>query len=215
MKEAEWSAIAKQKYYVVWAGREPGIYNTWNECRTQTDGFPGARFKSFPSLAEAKAAFASGSTAQRRQQSAERKLTGSGDTKYVEKSVSVDAACSGNPGPMEYRGVDTKTGEELFHVGPVPNGTNNIGEFLAIVHALALLKKENSELPIYSDSQIALGWVRKKQLNTTVPRDESTKEVWDLIDRATVWLRNNSYSNELYKWDTVNWGEIKADFGRK
>lgn len=116
---------------------------------------------------------------------------------------------------MEYRGVDTKTGEEIFHVGPVPNGTNNIGEFLAIVHALALLKKDESDLPIYSDSQIAIGWVQKKQMNTTVPRDESTKEVWDLIDRAIVWLQENTYENALYKWDTANWGEIKADFGRK
>jgi len=116
---------------------------------------------------------------------------------------------------MEYRGVDTKTGDEVFHHGPVPNGTNNIGEFLAIVHALALLKEENSNLPIYSDSAIAIGWIEKKRLNTSVPRNETTKEVWHLIDRAEDWLRNNDYTNPIYKWDTANWGEIKADFGRK
>src|SRR5699024_1455414 len=107
----------------------------------------------------------------------------------IEESISVDAACSGNPGPMEYRGVETKTGKEIFHHGPVLNGTNNIGEFLAIVHALALLKKQRSNLPIYSDSKIAIGWVKKKQLNTSIPRDESTQEVWNLIDRATTWLQ--------------------------
>lgn len=138
-----------------------------------------------------------------------------GNQLYIKESVSVDAACSGNPGPMEYRGVDTQTGDELFHHGPVPNGTNNIGEFLAIVHALAMLKKENSKLPIYSDSAIAIGWVAKKRMNTTVPRDETTTEVWNLIDRATAWLQNNDYPNEIFKWDTKNWGEIKADFGRK
>lgn len=147
------------------------------------------------------------------EKNAEQKNTGS--KPYIEASVSVDAACSGNPGPMEYRGVETDSGNEIFHHGPVPNGTNNIGEFLAIVHALALLKRENSNLPLYSDSEIAIGWVKKKQMNTTVPRDESTEEVWSLIDRATAWLQANTYDNEIYKWDTENWGEIKADFGRK
>lgn len=202
--------MAKGKYYVVWEGRKPGIYNSWEECKAQTDGFSGARYKSFPSLTEAEAAFAAGSLT-----TAPAETNSTASKTYVEASVSVDAACSGNPGPMEYRGVDTKTGEEMFHVGPVANGTNNIGEFLAIVHALALLKQEGSTLPIYSDSQIAIGWVQKKKLNTTVPRDESTKEVWNLIDRAETWLQENEYVNELYKWDTKSWGEIKADFGRK
>lgn len=136
-------------------------------------------------------------------------------TPYIEESISVDAACSGNPGPMEYRGVDTKTGEELFHHGPIANGTNNIGEYLAIVHGLAMLKQKNSQLPIYSDSAIAIGWVAKKGLNTTVARNESTEELWQLIDRATKWLQTNDYETKIYKWDTANWGEIKADFGRK
>lgn len=199
----------------MWAGRKPGIYDNWNECKEQTHGFKGARFKSFPSLQEAERAFAAGRDEQTSKRRAGQSEVTRTPSSYIEESVSVDAACSGNPGPMEYRGVDTKTGEEIFHVGPVPNGTNNIGEFLAIVHALALLNKENSHVPIYSDSQIAIGWVKKKQLNTTVPRDESTEEVWSLIDQATEWLRDHTYTNELYKWDTAAWGEIKADFGRK
>src|SRR5699024_475951 len=105
-------------------------------------------------------------------------------TKYIKQSISVDAACSGNPGDMEYRGVDTESGDELFRVGPIQNGTNNIGEFLAVVHALALLKKENNSMPIYSDSQVAIKWVRDKQANTTLRRDDSTTRIWNLIDRA-------------------------------
>ena len=53
----------------------------------------------------------------------------------------VDAACSGNPGPMEYQAIDLATGAQVFHFGPM-HGTNNIGEFLAIVHALALLDRQ-------------------------------------------------------------------------
>ena len=63
----------------------------------------------------------------------------------------VDAACSGNPGPMEYRGIDLATGAVVFHYGPV-HGTNNIGEFLAIVHALALMEQKGIRKTIYSDS---------------------------------------------------------------
>src|SRR5690625_1647418 len=118
---------------------------------------------------------------------------------YIEESISVDAACSGNPGPMEYRGVYTRNGKEIFRHGPVQNGTNNIGEFLAIVHALALLKKKNSTLPIYSDSATAIGWVKKKRANTTLVRDESTREIWDLLDRATLWLNRHAYPNEILK----------------
>ena len=77
----------------------------------------------------------------------------------------VDAACSGNPGPMEYRGVYLLTGQEIFHFGPV-YGTNNIGEFLAIVHALALMKQKGLQMTIYSDSRNALGWVNQKKCKT-------------------------------------------------
>lgn len=218
-------AIAKQKYYVVWKGRRPGIYETWAECKEQTAGYSGAKFKSFPTFAEAEDAFGSDATkyitsksetpVNKQGEVNSRKEQNNIQKTIISESISVDAACSGNPGPMEYRGVHTETGEEIFHVGPVANGTNNIGEFLAIVHALALLKKKNSNLPIYSDSDIAIGWVKKKGLNTSIPRDESTKEVWNLIDRATKWLEQNDYSNDIYKWDTATWGEIKADFGRK
>ncbi|HZW69160.1 MAG TPA: ribonuclease H family protein [Pseudogracilibacillus sp.] len=205
--------MAKQKYYVVWKGRNTGIYNSWNECKAETEGFPGALFKSFPTLKEAEEAFIKGSAVHMKQEKDEAQA--SATTPYIEESISVDAACSGNPGPMEYRGVDTKTGEELFHHGPIASGTNNIGEYLAIVHGLAMLKQQNSNLPIYSDSAIAIGWVAKKGLNTTVARNEATEELWQLIDRATNWLQTNEYDTKIYKWDTANWGEIKADFGRK
>ena len=203
--------MAKQKYYVVWSGKKTGIFTSWDECKQQVHGYQGARYKSYTSRDEAEKAFQSGKDVE----SKGNQLTSHSSTAYIAKSISVDAACSGNPGDMEYRGVYTENSEEIFHFGPVPNGTNNIGEFLAIVHALALLKKQNSSLPVYSDSQIALGWVRKKQANTSIPRDGSTEKLWDLIERAEQWLKNNSYSNQLLKWETKQWGESKADFGRK
>lgn len=133
----------------------------------------------------------------------------------INDSIAVDAACSGNPGPMEYRGIYLKTGKEIFHFGPV-HGTNNIGEFLAIVHALALLKQKGKhEMPIYSDSVNAQIWVKKKHCKTTLARTPETEYLFSLIARAEAWLRNNTYSNPILKWPTEEWGEIPADFGRK
>lgn len=131
------------------------------------------------------------------------------------RAIAVDAACSGNPGPMEYRGVALNTGQQLFHYGPV-QGTNNIGEFLAIVHALALLQKKGlDDVTIYSDSRTAQTWVRKKKAKTTLERTPKTEPLLQLVARAEQWLQTHSYSNPIVKWETDRWGEVPADFGRK
>ncbi|MBQ1177867.1 MAG: ribonuclease H family protein [Bacteroidaceae bacterium] len=129
-------------------------------------------------------------------------------------ALAVDAACSGNPGPMEYRGVYLGDGKEIFHFGPV-HGTNNIGEFLAIVHALALLDKQGLKMTIYSDSRTAIGWVRKKCCKTQLERNETTEQLFQLIERAEAWLKSHRVTNPIVKWETDQWGEIPADFGRK
>ncbi|CAI9394489.1 ribonuclease H1 domain-containing protein [Niallia sp. Sow4_A1] len=208
--------MAGKKYYVVWNGRKPGIYRTWAECEKQTKGFKGAAFKSYQSLEEAEKAFnQGGSFGQKAAKGSSSKKQANTSLEAIdENSISVDAACSGNPGLMEYRGVHTKTGEVLFHYGPV-FGTNNIGEFLGIVHALSLLQKQEKNTTIYSDSMTALSWVRNKKANTTLVRDKRTEELWQLIERAEKWLKENNYSNKILKWDTNKYGEIKADFGRK
>ena len=131
------------------------------------------------------------------------------------ESLSVDASCLGNPGKMEYRGIHTGTGKAIFRVGPFEKATNNIGEFLAIVHALALLKKQQLDIPVYSDSTNGMLWVKQKKCKTKLQPVEENKPVFELIRRAETWLQNNTYSNPVLKWDTKNWGEIPADFGRK
>ena len=130
-------------------------------------------------------------------------------------AVAVDAACSGNPGPMEYQGIDLATGQQLFHFGPI-HGTNNIGEFLAIVHALALLQKQGrSSTIIYSDSYNAILWVSKMRCKTKLERTPQTAPLVDIIARAERWLLTHKYPNPIMKWETKKWGEVPADFGRK
>jgi len=213
--------MAKSKYYVVWVGKSPGIYRTWSECEAQVENVPQARYKSYESLADAEAAYARGW--QKSLFAGKTKSAGKsdgqapevGETEIDYDSISVDAGCSGNPGIVEYKGVDTRTGEVIFHHGPIAKGTNNLGEFLAIVHALAYLKQQGSDKTIYSDSATALKWVRDKKVATTLVRDRTTEEIWGLVDRAVQWLANNTYRNKILKWETSRLGEIKADFGRK
>lgn len=211
--------MAKKRFYVVWNGLQPGIYSSWEDCKAQITGVKQALYKAFDSLAEAERAYSSSPAQYIGQATKEKSITRSlpGGTlppEVIRNAIAVDAACSGNPGMMEYRGVYIGTGEEIFHFGPM-YGTNNIGEFLAIVHGLALLKQRGIELPVYSDSRNALLWVKQKACKTKLPRDAESEELFTYIDRAEKWLRENRYSTPLIKWETDKWGEIPADFGRK
>ncbi len=206
----------KKKYYVVWKGHEPGIYESWTDCLLQTKGYPGAQYKSFPSREAAQEALDSGPT-PRQPGSSRRAPTKKSIPEDIHPlALSVDAACSGNPGRMEYRGVWVYSGEEWFRKGPYNQGTNNIGEFLAIVHAGALLLQEGrTDLPIYTDSITAMAWVRKKKANTKLKFTARNQKLKDMIQRAERWLNNNEIANPILKWETKAWGEIPADFGRK
>lgn len=213
----------KKKYYVVWEGNDTGIFDSWTDCQLQIKGYPGARYKSFKTEAEAKAAYHddisdhidySGKSAGKAKPSLSL-LDEKTKAEINWNSISVDAACSGNPGVMEYRGVTTQDASEIFRLGPFQYGTNNLGEFLALVHGLAFLKKQGSDMPIYSDSRTAMAWVRNKKVKTTIKRVRANTKMFELVDRAVVWLHNNSYTTKIIKWETEKWGEIPADFGRK
>ena len=208
----------KQKYYVVWKGVSSGVYTSWTDCQLQIKGYDGALFKSFETKEEAEHAFASPAHYYVGAQNSKLKTQNSPKSlpeNFDMNCVAVDAACSGNPGPMEYRGVYLLTGQEIFHFGPV-HGTNNIGEFLAIVHALALMKQKGICMTIYSDSRNALSWVKQKKCKTKLERTPKTEELFQMIERAENWLKTNNYSNvPILKWETEEWGEVPADFGRK
>jgi ribonuclease HI len=204
------------KYYVVWAGKKPGVYDNWADCSENITGTKSAKYKSFKTQDEAFQAFADGWEKHLGKATAAAPAKSSASSQKPNLvSLSVDAACSGNPGLMEYRGVDSATKQEIFRMGPLEEGTNNIGEFLAIVHGLAHLKQKNSSLPIYTDSVTALAWVRDKKCKTKIERTSKNDKIFQLIERAEKWLHANTWSTQLYKWDTENWGEIPADFGRK
>ncbi len=222
----------KRKFYVVWNGFAPGIYDSWEECQQQINGYPNAKYKSFSSQTEATEAYRgsiedemyalraiANGVPEPEPQSKEKpksELFASRPLGYPVTGIAVDAACAGNPGPMEYRGIDLATGKEIFHFGPVADGTNNVGEFLAVVHALALCRRNGwDSLTIYSDSRTAISWTRYGKAKTTLSLTAANASWFPMIARAENWLHQNMRHNEVKKWQTEVWGEVPADFGRK
>lgn len=214
----------KKKFYVVWQGHNPGIYDNWDKCQQQIKNYPNAKYKSFGSREEADIAFGGNFAEHIQFKSPTKPGTASSSTKgtstkpssasIIWDSICVDAACSGNPGVLEYQGVDSRSKTQVFHQKH-PLGTNNIGEFLAIVHALAMFHREGKDTPIYTDSRTAMGWVKLKVCKTKLIRNAKTENLHQIIARAEQWLKTHTYKNPILKWETEAWGEIPADFGRK
>lgn len=209
------AAMAKKKFYVVWKGRHPGIYDDWEVCKKEIIGCKGALFKGFSDLQSAENAFNMNYETYVNSVQSEKVGRQETEEKPNGEAIAVDAACSVNPGKMEYRGVLVETGQEIFHSPIFAYATNNIGEFLAIVHALAFQKHNNWKLPIYSDSINAQLWVRQKKCKTKLQLNDKNKYLFELIARAEKWLNENAIEVPILKWKTEIWGEIPADFGRK
>lgn len=213
----------KKKFYVVWEGHSPGVYHSWAECQKQITGYSNARYKSFELLSKAEQAFTQ-NAADYWGKSDRKKKPSTPSAKTLEEleamgvvldSICVDAACKGNPGDLEYQGVELSSNINIFHQGPYPEGTVNIGEFLAIVHALALLQPTRPDQTIYSDSRIGMSWVKQGKCKTKAPRSVANKRLFEFVRRAERWLKENDFKNPILKWETKLWGEIPADFGRK
>lgn len=202
----------------MWNGVEPGVYTNWDDCKKQVSGYDGAIYKSFGTLDEAKKAFDEtpwNYVGKEAKKNPVKSIAIENNPAIIKDSLAVDAACSGNPGLLEYRGVYVKTGEQVFLQGVFEHGTNNVGEFLALVHGLALLKKKNLSMPIYSDSVNAIKWIKDKKCKTKLERIPANESLFFMIERAEKWLRENTYTTKIIKWETAQWGEIPADFGRK
>jgi len=232
-------AVKKQKYYVVWVGQEPGIYDRWSDCYQQVANYPGARYKSFPTREDAVEAYRGDPAehmnlmrgiARRRHEAAvssppdvQASMPAPRDYTTLPgirlDAIAVDGACAGNPGKMEYRAVRVADGSEVFHIGVSRTllGTNNIAEYLAMIHLAAILHKNGDHTtPIYTDSKNTLAWLRKGHSKTTLQLNSSTAATLDLLERADAWLAlYGPIKNPILKWPTEEWGEIPADFGRK
>lgn len=216
------------RFVVVWRGRQPGVYDNLEDAMEQVDDFPGALFKSFATAEEAAEAFRRGTVRDDKSDlgrllasAGTHRTADTGNLDYLTipeidlDGWAVDASCQGNPGTMEYQGVELKTGRVIFRIGPFKKSTNNIGEFLAIVHALALMKRLGESHTIYSDSVTGMAWVRNRKVKTQLKRTPENEKSFEMMERALLWLNKNRYDSRILKWNTETWGEIPADFGRK
>ena len=191
--------MAKNRFYVVWSGRNPGIYSDWEVCKREIMGCKGAKYKGFPDRTSAEIAFREGPENYWGKDVAPVTDLSAAKERPVSPCIAVDAACSGNPGKMEYQGVfvdfatQPATRRDLFKSPVFPNATNNIGEFLALVHALALQKK----------------------CKTKLQPNAKNEQLFELVARAEKWLAENAIEVPILKWKTEIWGEIPADYGRK
>ena len=213
--------MSKNKFYVVWQGSHPGIYDRWEDCKKEIEGVKGAKYKGFPDRTSAEIASKEGPDNYWGKEVSPAVDLSKAKEQPVSPAVAVDAACSGNPGKMEYQGLFVDFGTQpattvqLFKSPVFENGTNNIGEFLAIVHALAWMKQKKVQYPIYSDSVNAQLWVRQKKCKTKLQPNAKNEYLFELIARAEKWLNENAIEVPVLKWKTEIWGEIPADFGRK
>ncbi|MCM1450532.1 MAG: ribonuclease H family protein [Clostridiales bacterium] len=211
----------KKKFYVVWAGWNPGVYDNWEDAQEQIANFKGSRFKSFDSQEAAINAYR-GDPSEYIGVIREIFTHPASPVNYEAipgirlDAWAVDGACAKNPGPMEYRCVRISDGKEMFHIGPLDDGTNNVGEYLALVHALALLDKLGDHItPIYSDSRTALSWLRNRRHKSALKHTPANERIFEMLARADAWVQGHEIYNQVLKWDTDQWGEIPADFGRK
>lgn len=211
-----------RKYYTVWAGHDTGVFDTWEECQQMITGFPNARYKGFNTREAAVNAYRGrpedhiGLIRAIATRPASAVINYEAIPEIRRDAWAVDGACAKNPGPMEYRCVRVADGRELFHMGPLPDGTNNVGEYLALVHALAQLDRDGDHLtPVYSDSRTALSWLRNRGHKSKLAHTAANSRIFELLARADAWLQSHRVLNPVLKWDTDNWGEIPADFGRK
>ncbi|SKA50884.1 ribonuclease H family protein [Photobacterium toruni] len=162
-----------KKYYVVWIGREPGIYSDWASCKQQVDKFAGARYKSFSTQPEAVAAFGKpsqicGSSAPVKKTSAKRTTASKGSLTSeqvhaltVETKIFTDGGCDPNPGKAGsglalYRNNQL---HELWYGLYEPMGTNNTAELNALNQALILAEQaliQGSTVAIFCDSKYSI-----------------------------------------------------------
>jgi len=197
------------KFYVVWQGRQTGIFTDWDTCNKHVKGFAGAKYKSFKTRVEADAAFVGGSTAPAMasangEKSATKKTTSQSPKTYTASEVSAmsvdtkiftDGGCVPNPGKAGsgialYRDESV---DELWYGLFNPAGTNNTAELNALFQALIMARDDIAKgvsVAIFCDSkysiqcvtQWALGWKKKgwKKKNGEIQNLELIKEMFEL-----------------------------------
>lgn len=213
--------MAKNKFYVVWKGRDTGIFTSWSEVNELIKGFSGAEYKSYADQETAELEFSLGSPKGRSNDenhtTTKLKEEPSDDHKAPDhECLTVDGSYLGGKKIMQYRCVWNQSKEEVFSTKPIEGGNQNIAEFLALVGAMKYrVSTKQYDLHIYSDSQTALSWVRNCKIKSSYDLSQLDEVVQERIYGALKFIAKSGVRKNLYKWDSALWGDIPADYGRK
>ena len=207
----------EKKFYVVRKWKKVWIFDSRDECKENVNWFSDAKYKSFENKKDAEIAFQEWWKNYYEVKSVtKREKVKNEDIPFFAKSIAVDAACSGNPWKMEYRWIDLQTWDEIFHE-KFAIWTNNVWEFLAIVHWLKYLQNKKDKV-IYSDSRIAISRVNQWKCKTHLKTKDWNSDfegLFKAVKNAEIWLKENWIKNKILKRNTEKWWEIPADFWRK
>lgn len=216
-------------FYGVWIGKTIGVYDNWDECKEQVNKFPGAiysKLKStnkkdalseFEELKKEKVDNNIDKNKAKNENSTWEEKKKENKGKPIEGVLTVDGASNGKN--CEFQAVWYPSGEKAFISKVFEGGTNNIAEFLGLVLAVKHLKDKGLPLIVYTDSITAMSWFRDKKANTTArATGKITDELENLLTKSEMFLKQNHElmkQVKVLKWETKEWGEIPADFGRK
>jgi len=161
--------MAVKKFYAIAVGRRPGIYDNWPLAHAQVMGFPGARYKGFPSRGEAEAwlALPASPRAPARPKAATvaTPARSAQAPRLGEVLVYSDGGARFNPGPGGYGVIIIADGEQRELSGGYRHTTNNRMELMGCIVALDSLADCQQPITVTTDSQyvvngISKGWAR-------------------------------------------------------
>ena len=174
--------MGKKKFYVVWVGKQTGVFTDWAVVQPLVAGYPGAKHKSYPSMEDAKKALSSGAPAERSpstRSGAKKKVREFILDKAYDIHIFSDGACDPNPGEAGSGVAVYEIGllSELWYGCYEPLGTNNTAELNALYKALEIAERmggPSRRIQILSDSSYSVnamtkwsvgweknGWTRK------------------------------------------------------
>lgn len=207
--KTKFKIMKNNKYYVVWKGINTGVYDNWNDCKKQVNGFSGALHKSFESLDEAEKAF------EEYSESPNSTSTSIPPSPYSIKSFIVNGNCQDTFGEISYRWKISGSTSNAKEINLAMIGTKNIADFIAIVYLIKLSQKVKLNLPIYTNSKTAKNWILNKKCNHHLFVSKKTEAVLAVIKETEDWLSNNAVENEILFWDSVAWGKFPLVNRRK
>ncbi len=201
----------KKKYYAVRKGRQPGIYQDWDTCKEQVDGFAGAQYKSFSTSEDAKRYLAgenSVSTPPRPRVSHE--PSSSADVRPGHVVIYADGACSGNPGRGGYGTVVLQGDQRKEFSAGFRRTTNNRMEILGCIVGLESVEKP-SDVTLYSDSRYVVDAITKSWAETWRSRGWNRKVDNELVPalNADLWAR----LLDLCSWHRVRFHWVRGHDG--